>query len=82
MEKLQFQYQTAKPICKPAHIGVVGSGDLEIIVEPVKGQTTNVSILTGSEGFGQVWENVLTRFLTVIRLLPILQFMTSELLRV
>lgn len=82
MEKLQFQYQTTKPICKPAHIGVVGSGDLEIIVEPVKGQTTNVSILTGSEGFEQVWENVLTRFLTVIRLLPILQFMTSELLRV
>ncbi|MDH2331889.1 malonate decarboxylase subunit delta [Paenibacillus polymyxa] len=62
MEKLQFQYQTTKPICKPAHIGVVGSGDLEIIVEPVKDQTTNVSILTGSEGFEQVWENVLTRF--------------------
>lgn len=82
MEKLQFQYQTTKPIRKPAHIGVVGSGDLEIIVEPVEGQTTHVSILTGSEGFGQVWENVLIRFLTVIRLLPILQFMTSELLRV
>ncbi|MED4955830.1 malonate decarboxylase acyl carrier protein [Paenibacillus sp. FSL R5-0527] len=62
MERLEFQYQTSKPIQKPAHIGVVGSGDLEIIVEPVEGQTSNVSILTGSDGFGQVWQNVLTRF--------------------
>lgn len=62
MERLEFQYQTSKPIQKAAHIGVVGSGDLEIIVEPVEGQTSSVSILTGSDGFGQVWQNVLTRF--------------------
>lgn len=62
MEKLQFQYQTSKPIRTSAHIGVVGSGDLEIIVEPADGQITNVDILTGSDGFGKVWDNVLTRF--------------------
>jgi len=62
MQKLQFQYETSKPVQKPAHIGVVGSGDLEIIVEPTEGQTTKVSILTGSDGFEQVWNNVLTRF--------------------
>lgn len=62
MEKLQFQYETSQPIEKPAHLGVVGSGDLEIILEPVQGTETEVNILTGSEGFGEVWGNVLTRF--------------------
>lgn len=64
MEKLQFQYRTTKPIEKPAHIGVVGSGDLEIIMEPAEGEFTTVSVLTGSDGFGQVWNNVLERFFT------------------
>lgn len=64
MEKLQFQYKTEKAIERPAHIGVVGSGDLEIIMEPVEGGVTTVNILTGSDGFGQVWDNVLERFFT------------------
>lgn len=62
MEKLQFQYETSQPIQKAAHIGVVGSGDLEIIIEPIQGTKTEVNILTGSDGFGEVWKNVLTRF--------------------
>jgi malonate decarboxylase delta subunit len=62
MEKLEFQYETSLPIQQSAHIGVVGSGDLEIIVEPIQGTKTEVNILTGSDGFGEVWENVLTRF--------------------
>ncbi|WP_019913758.1 malonate decarboxylase subunit delta [Paenibacillus sp. HW567] len=64
MEKLQFQYKTDKPIERPVHIGVVGSGDLEIIMEPLEGGVTTVSLLTGSDGFGQVWDNVLGRFFT------------------
>lgn len=62
MENLQFQFETSQPIQKAAHIGVVGSGDLEIILEPIDGTKTEVSILTGSDGFGEVWGNVLTRF--------------------
>lgn len=63
MEKLQFQYTTSKPIERAAHVGVVGSGDLEIIMEPIQGNITEVDILTGSDGFGKVWDNVLSRFL-------------------
>lgn len=62
MEKLQFEYTTSQPIEKAAHIGVVGSGDLEIILEPIQGNKTEVDILTGSDGFGNVWQSVLTRF--------------------
>lgn len=62
MEKLQFQFETSKPIQSATHIGVVGSGDLEIILEPAEGTRTDVSVLTGSDGFGKVWGNVLERF--------------------
>ncbi|MDR4947812.1 malonate decarboxylase subunit delta [Neobacillus cucumis] len=62
MEKLQFEYTTSKPIEKAVHIGVVGSGDLEIILEPIQGNKTEVNILTGSDGFGGIWQNVLIRF--------------------
>ncbi|MEK4670611.1 malonate decarboxylase subunit delta [Niallia sp. FSL R7-0271] len=62
MEKLQFHFETSKPIQTAAHIGVVGSGDLEIILEPAEGTKTEVSVLTGSDGFGEVWGNVLERF--------------------
>ena len=63
MEKLHFEYTTSQPIEKAAHIGVVGSGDLEIILEPIQGNKTEVYILTGSDGFRDIWKNVLTRFL-------------------
>lgn len=63
MEKLSFQFKTNEPISKPIHLGVVSSGDLEILIRPTneKGQT-DVSIVTGSDGFKTVWENVLNRF--------------------
>ncbi|WP_044478566.1 malonate decarboxylase subunit delta [Paenibacillus antibioticophila] len=64
MEQLHFQYAASRPITQSAHIGVVGSGDLEILVEPGEGGTAQVKVLTGSEGFGQTWDHVLTRFFT------------------
>ena len=32
MEKLAYTYQTTKPVTKKVHVGVVGSGDLEILL--------------------------------------------------
>lgn len=34
MEKLHFKYQATQPIDHPVHIGVVASGDLEVIMKP------------------------------------------------
>lgn len=63
MEKLSFKFRANQPIKKKLHLGVVSSGDLEILISPaVKADATEVSIVTGSDGFKTVWENVLTRF--------------------
>lgn len=62
MEQLSYSYKTTKPINKKIHVGVVGSGDLEILLFPTEKSETSVRVCTGSDGFGDVWKNVLTRF--------------------
>ena len=37
-------------------------GDLEVLVNPIDHDETTVSVITGSDGFAPVWENVLNRF--------------------
>ena len=34
METLTFDYSASQPVAHRAHVGVVGSGDLEILLEP------------------------------------------------
>ncbi|MBF4176173.1 malonate decarboxylase subunit delta [Lactobacillus paracasei subsp. tolerans] len=62
MEKLHFSYKATQPIDHPVHIGVVASGDLEVIMKPTDSKTSELNIVTGSDGFKEVWQNVLTRF--------------------
>ncbi|KRN22515.1 malonate decarboxylase subunit delta [Lacticaseibacillus camelliae] len=62
MEKLHFKYQATQPIDHPVHIGVVASGDLEVIMKPTDKKESELNIVTGSDGFKEVWQNVLTRF--------------------
>ncbi|AKP03489.1 MULTISPECIES: malonate decarboxylase subunit delta [Companilactobacillus] len=61
MEKLHFNFDTKDAISKPVHVGVVASGDLEVIFRPTD-KETEVNIVTGSDGFKEVWGNVLKRF--------------------
>lgn len=62
METLQFSYKAHDVTTKKVHVGVVGSGDLEVIFEPICGDFAKVSVITGSDGFEAVWDKVLTRF--------------------
>jgi malonate decarboxylase delta subunit len=62
MEKLNFKFEATQPIDKPVHVGVVASGDLEVIMRPTESKDATLAIVTGSDGFGEVWNNVLTRF--------------------
>lgn len=62
MEKLHFEYKNSTPVKDFAHVGVVASGDLEILVYPADGEKTTLDIVTGSDGFKKVWQNVLDRF--------------------
>ena len=62
MEKLNFTYQNSETVKKFVHVGVVASGDLEILLYPA--DETTIEIVTGSDGFKEVWKNVLDRFFT------------------
>ena len=45
-----------------AHVGVVGSGDLEVLIEPSDKPAANVRVRTSVDGYAQVWKAVLDRF--------------------
>jgi len=63
MEQLKFDYPSAKrSVAKRAHIGVVGSGDMEVLMEPANTGFAHVSVLTSVNGFGNSWKAVLDRF--------------------
>lgn len=64
MERLSFTYPARKSLTRRAHVGVVGSGDLEVLLEPSSDPQAHVSVTTSVDGFGAVWKNVLDRFFT------------------
>ena len=62
METLSFDYPASQAVSRRAHVGVVGSGDLEVLLEPSPDQQAHVTVRTSAEGFREVWEGVLDRF--------------------
>jgi malonate decarboxylase delta subunit len=63
MEQLKFEYPSAKRrVPKKAHVGVVGSGDMEVLMQPAETGSANVSILTSVNGFSSSWKAVMDRF--------------------
>jgi malonate decarboxylase delta subunit len=62
METLNFEYEAKHPLPRRAHVGVVGSGDLEVLIEPSGNPTVHVRVRTSVDGYAQVWKQVLDRF--------------------
>lgn len=62
METLNFSYEAKGTLTRRAHVGVVGSGDLEVLIEPCEGPMAQVRIRTSVDGYGRVWKAVLDRF--------------------
>jgi malonate decarboxylase delta subunit len=62
MEIFEFNYPAKSKAVKRAHVGVVGSGDLEVLLDPAEGDTASVRIRTSVDGFKTKWEAVLERF--------------------
>jgi malonate decarboxylase delta subunit len=62
METLNFEYEAKEPLARRAHVGVVGSGDLEVLIEPSNKPGAQVRVRTSVNGFAQVWKTVLDRF--------------------
>ena len=63
MENIEFNYPEAKRlVIKRAHVGVVGSGDMEVLLEPNSEGGARVFITTSVNGFGDAWKAVFDRF--------------------
>lgn len=62
MEKIELDYPARHPVPRRVHVGVVGSGDLEVLLEPSPDQRAHVLVNTSVDGFGVVWKSVLDRF--------------------
>src|SRR5690242_13048661 len=63
METLQFDYENGSPVAvpnQPALAGVLGSGNLEVLVEPAAlNGRFRVEITTAAVGFGRIWQAVM-----------------------
>jgi len=67
METLDFRFDSkpASRVADPALCGVVGSGNLEILVKPgIEPEACRVRIKTSARGFGETWRAVLDSFAT------------------
>jgi malonate decarboxylase delta subunit len=62
METLNYSYEANGVLTRRAHVGVVGSGDLEVLIEPSNKPTAEVRVRTSVDGYTQVWKDVLDRF--------------------
>ncbi len=71
MRTLHFTFPATARAERRAHVGVVGSGDLEVLFEPAPagGDTEGVAtvrVRTSVEGFDEVWRSTLQRCFTRI----------------
>lgn len=61
MEKMVYEYAAGTPAASRALAGVVGSGDLEVLLEPSLAGRSTVVINTSVSGMRPIWETLLTR---------------------
>ena len=61
---MHFDFPATKPILHRAHVGVVGSGDLEVLIEPCTDRVAHVTVTTSVDGYGLVWKSVIERFMS------------------
>jgi malonate decarboxylase delta subunit len=64
MEQLEFKLigTNATVPFVPILVGVVGSGNLEVMLEPQAGSSCAVNITTSARGFGSIWQAVIDDF--------------------
>ncbi len=61
MEQLRFEYEAGAPARRRVLAGVVGSGDLEVMIEPGETGRTTIHVTTSVDGYGRVWDAQLNR---------------------
>lgn len=61
MEKIFYEYPAGPTAKARVLTGAVGSGDLEVLLEPHTAGITTIAVNTSVDGMYQVWETLLTR---------------------
>lgn len=64
LETLDFSFSGGRPagVFRPILVGVVGSGNLEVLLEAVSGDGCAVHVETSARGFGSIWQAVMDDF--------------------
>ena len=65
MERLEFRFAGGHRVAASSAciVGVVASGNLEVLIEPApQTDTCAIEISTAANGFGDVWQAVMTDF--------------------
>lgn len=60
-ETFTLEFVASMPVQQRAHVGVVASGDMELLLRPANGGA-QVKVLTMVPGHKKTWELVLARF--------------------
>uniref|UniRef100_UPI000D35999A malonate decarboxylase acyl carrier protein n=1 Tax=unclassified Variovorax TaxID=663243 RepID=UPI000D35999A len=64
LETLDFSFSGGRPAGRfaPVLVGVVGSGNLEVMLEPADGPGCAVRVQTSARGFAPIWQAVMNDF--------------------
>lgn len=64
LETLDFSFSGGRlaGAFAPVLVGVVGSGNLEVMLEPADGNGCAVRVETSARGFGSIWQAVMNDF--------------------
>ncbi|WP_075182175.1 malonate decarboxylase acyl carrier protein [Pantoea sp. 1.19] len=61
MEKIELQYPASRSLAGRAQVGVVGSGDMEVLFEPEPGHALQVRITTSVDNSQSRWRHLFER---------------------
>jgi len=61
MQTLSLQFPANTPLTSRAHVGCVGSGDLEVLLQPAGDSQLSVEITTSADGNSARWQLMLER---------------------
>ncbi len=61
METLSFQFPAGQPARGRALVGCVGSGDLEVLLEPGTSGSLSITVVTSVNGSGPRWQQLFQR---------------------
>lgn len=64
LETLDFHHSGGTPVgdFAPVLVGVVGSGNLEVLLEPANGNDCTIHIETSARGYASIWQAVVSDF--------------------